>query len=839
MGSRFRRAGAFVKKINLAAGQPPAQREAAGSSPDWLFAALALAAALLLGFGAYRAISAALVGEFAAFWLDIWLQLLLLIFTAGVFASGYMRLAPQRKMALLAAWLGVFLFLVIALPMRDTPFAIDGFGGDQRLYTTYVTKFAATAGNVDVIYPGLPAFYPPLYFYVLGRTADFLGIAPYAMLKLGMLATVALLPAAMILLWRPLLPGILAGATIFVLLIEQNLHKPAEWYTMILFAPWWLYFVLNLRGRTFAGWRPRLLWLAGGGLVGALIFQSYYYWFFIGLVTLPIGIWAPQWLGRADGDRRGLLLDAGSMLLSTALFSVLYWGPYLGSMVATGGREVLQSRWLAEGKIALPLPFTDDSLTGVFLAFGLASLVLTAGTNRVSRGLLALLGGLYLWFGLGYVGMLADHPLLTFRAYPMVNYLLALGGCLGLAQLWQKRSYLNILANPQQAFGRLWGAAIIVLCLFFGQQTIESHVNNENVQLAIESTPPAALLQAIDRLLPVSNPPQTLLISRKYIDLFAFRPYFGFVAWSAHFSHPAGLFRQRIDFLTELAGTHSPLLFHQALAQNRYDEIDGLLLEPSESGWHFRYADDNFPDRTIDRTLHFDARLLAGSCWRSTAEGELTLLQPAADCAPADAVVQASDLVAAATRYSLVATFGEHSTGGAQGAELAQLEAQLLAADLSTLPETTLLDLLRASEGALGERASAAFAARLEQPLDIILREPGDGGELRVLGYNLEEGTEEGQPPALALYFEVLEPLRQDYAIWMHGTQGETSATFDHNPQDDASTWQTGAIHRDRTYLAGLPDGAALSFGFWNDATHARLSRDNGDTWIDLGALSQ
>jgi hypothetical protein len=320
------------------------------------------------------------------------------------------------------------------------------------------------------------------------------------------------------------------------------------------------------------------------------------------------------------------------------------------------------------------------------------------------------------------------------------------------------------------------------------------------------------------------------LISRAHIDLFAFRPYYGFVAWSAHFSHPAGLFRQRTGFLAELAGTHSPLLFHQALAQNRYDQLDGLLLEPSEGGWHFGYSEDNFPDRTIDRTLHFDAGLLAAPCFTSTTEGELTLLRPSQSCP-----LPVADLEAAATRYSLGKTFGEHITGGPPVEELAQLEAQLLAADLSALPEPALLDLLRASEGMLGEQANVAFAARLEHPLNIILQEPQTGGELRVLGYKLEAEPEPEQPPALTLYFEVLTPLHQDYAIWMHGVQGETQAVFDHNPQADAATWQPGAIYVDRTSLAGLPAEAALSFGFWNDATETRLTRDNGDTWIDLG----
>ncbi len=160
----------------------------------WVAPVLIFSTAALLAWVIYRAVSSTLVGEFAAIRLGIWLQLFLLLFSGGMLTILALRLSPPLRMYLPAAWLGVFLFLVVALPLHSTSFPLDGIGGDQRLYSAYVAKFAATADNVDVIYPSLPAFYPPLYYYVLGRLSAWLSIAPYTMLKFGMLATAAALP---------------------------------------------------------------------------------------------------------------------------------------------------------------------------------------------------------------------------------------------------------------------------------------------------------------------------------------------------------------------------------------------------------------------------------------------------------------------------------------------------------------------------------------------------------------------------------------------------------------------------------------------------------------------
>ena len=122
--------------------------------------------------------------------------------------------------------------------------------------------------------------------------------------------------------------------------------------------------------------------------------------------------------------------------------------------------------------------------------------------------------------------------------------------------------------------------------------------------------------------------------------------------------------------------------------------------------------------------------------------------------------------------------------------------------------------------------------------MNIVLAEPQGGGELLVLGYNLEEGADETQAPRLALYFEVLQPLSQDYDIWLHSKRGDEQVNFDHQSPALTSTWQTRSIYVDRTELIAMPTGAEVAFGFWQSETDARLSQPNGDTWLDLGRVT-
>ncbi len=116
---------------------------------------------------------------------------------------------------------------------------------------------------------------------------------------------------------------------------------------------------------------------------------------------------------------------------------------------------------------------------------GFVLLVLASGRRLIPRALLYLLATLYVWFGIGYVAILLDRPLLTFRAYSMVELVLSIG--LGAAIVFLSR----ILRAPWQVdrVAGPWRAALaaigLVLLSFFARQTVYQFIDADEYTNAL------------------------------------------------------------------------------------------------------------------------------------------------------------------------------------------------------------------------------------------------------------------------------------------------------------------------------------------------------------------
>ena len=802
-----------------------------------LYSLLTFALTGLCAFALYTIIANAPATLATVPWLDIWLEVALVALVGTILLIFALPLSDARRFDLAVGAVSLFLTATLALVLKNTPFTVGAVTGDQRFYTYFVTKFAAYPGYVDGVYRDLPTFYPPLYYYVLGRLAALFHVEPFHMMKIGLLVTTFVLPYAGAWLWRRLVDDKIASAAAFALLFYQVWFKPAEWLTLVLFVPWWLSWVEDVGQRRPVQWRAQLRWWLIGGLLGGLIFQTYYYWFFIGGVSLVISLVARQLRLVQTDDWRIDLRHAAGMLAGAALFSSIYWGPYLYSMYATGGWEPLQNRWLSEGKIPLPLPFVDDSLEGVFLLGGLLYLVLSASHNRVSRGLLSLVMAVYVWAALGYVGMLTDHPLLTFRAYPVIDYLLTLGAIIGLLRLWHTVDWSQFLRSSTLALHRLAPALLLVLLIFFGQESTRRLREDENVQKALAAQVPNAPLAALDTLTGQQYRGKDFLLGDAYVDLMAFRPFYSFLPWTATFSHPAGRLHERARFLEQLATTADPALFAAAFMHNRYSRLDYVLLEPSADDWLLAFTDIDFPNRTFKRALQFDGQLLAEPYFQRRDEAGLTLFTPVYANDPLNTVpaqgLAGAPFTTTVLAYALTGAFMPHldlPNGATLRTEAEQLLTQ---ADMTMLPVATLLDLHQAAEGALAASIRTALLEKLT-PLDLPLLDASGTEKLHVLGYSVEPPAA-GAKAELAIYFEVVSPLDQAYTLWLHAYQEGAQNNFDHTPNVATSAWRSGKIYRDVTLLDVAPGEYNLSFGLWRSEEDVRLVQQSGDVGVDLG----
>ena len=382
----------------------------------------------------------------------------------------------------------------------------------------------------------------------------------------------------------------------------------------------------------------------------------------------------------------------------------------------------------------------------------------------------------------------------------------------------------------------LAAAALIGFILFFGREVVIAVQTEENVQDAITATYPAEKLARYDTLTGGQYVDKEVWLSNHYIDMLIFRPIYSFTAWSAYYSHPAGRFRQRIDFLEELATVQSPQLFATALMNNQYSStIDYILLRPEPGHWRFAFVDDNFPNRVISRNFHFADRLFADPYFTAHQAQELTLFRPVYAENPfaslqADAANENPEAIA--QLYTLAATFTGDLQQPPTQEERTAYEAYLLTADLTRLSVPTLLDLHRASTDELHERSTVALGKQLGLATPVTLVDPSGQPVMRALGYTLTpQSTDEYE---LTLYWEMLAPVSEGYTIWLHLYHDEEQFNFDHQPLLSTSKWQPGVIYADQTTVTLTPGEYDLRFGLWLPDVDQRLMQPDGAFGINI-----
>lgn len=126
---------------------------------------------------------------------------------------------------------------------RKTPFGLNGYFGDEHYIVAAIEKFKYYSTNVDFSYAHMASYYPPLYFYLLGKIAAWFNIPAYTAVKWGFIGAAFILPVAMYHLWRPII-GKKSAIVLTVLfqLTSFDLFKTYEFATVVLFVPWWLIF---------------------------------------------------------------------------------------------------------------------------------------------------------------------------------------------------------------------------------------------------------------------------------------------------------------------------------------------------------------------------------------------------------------------------------------------------------------------------------------------------------------------------------------------------------------------------------------------------------------------
>jgi galactan 5-O-arabinofuranosyltransferase len=541
---------------------------------------------------------------------DVAARLWLVICTAAVLVVLASSLPRATKGILVAVIGGSALMLGAALVLSANDFAPFGAALDQSTRTALITKYANNWGWVDFAYKGLPVYYPPLSFWVVGRLAAALSIAPWKMLKVDLLATAFLVPVLSWPLWRRVVGrtgGI--GAVIGGVLLFQPWYRPHAWLGVALFIPWWVWGVLGV-GREPARSRAAL---AVAAVLGAALFCVYYFPFFLGAIMLVLALAL-----RRPAARRGIALapanpkEAGLVLGGAALLSTPYWVPIIIAVLRNGA-QVAFNRWYSPDYVDLRFRFLTFDVVGLAMLFGLIYLLITARRSTVSMALLGLLAASFVYYVADYAGILANFPLLSFQANDMVDAVLAAGAGLGAAHLWR----IARVSEPLRArLGRggvtaVFSVLAVVVAFSLAQTAIKAIPYVEQQR---QSHEPTQALQDFQRA--TGGHTKNSVVLTDVTELPVYLPLYVFNWWNAHYMNPPARFNDRSAFLKRLSGETDPQAFALALLHNVYDRIDYVALRPSPAGpFQYQFSDDAFPRGVVERTFTYQQALFASAAF--------------------------------------------------------------------------------------------------------------------------------------------------------------------------------------------------------------------------------
>lgn len=494
--------------------------------------------------------------------------------------------------------------LTVLTALHGTPFDLHGLVGDQLFRTESVTRFADSWRLDDYTYRGLPAYYAPGFFWLLGRAADLSGTTPWHMLKFGTVAVAFLAPLVAYLLWRRIVSPRVAALISATPLILPALDETYAWVVIAAFLPWWLDAGHDLRRAGVRRWHPVLL-----GLIGAALFSVYYYYFFL----LPI-VLCVQFLARRYGEFDRQRARRTCLILAVAAAgSAPYWAPLAWNFLTGPHFESLNNRWLTPNSGKLALPMLEPSVVGALCLIGLVYLVATI-REALSRAMLIVLVALYAWHAVGFLFMLVDKPLMSFRMRELVPVLLLAAAAIAAGRV----SSLAARTVSTEMVWRFAAVGTALLAIFTGNRFVDlvlaeaPSAHNQslpNGQLPpfheVDAQPwkdaaPERLRNAIDAGYSGRGHPVVLT---DHSNLLALYPYYGFVQWNANYSHPTSQFHQRLDFLEQAARSAGPAEFAERMRDNPYDRIDVLVLHSSKDTLTLRVRDDAFPFGTAVRQI--------------------------------------------------------------------------------------------------------------------------------------------------------------------------------------------------------------------------------------------
>jgi galactan 5-O-arabinofuranosyltransferase len=585
----------------------------------------------------------------------------------GLLCAGWVwRRGRGRTLARLLALVFVSAFSVVTLgmPLGATKLYLFGISVDQQFRTEYLTRLTDSSSLHDMTYLGLPAFYPPGWFWVGGRIAALTGTPGWETFKPWAITSITIaIAVALVLWWRLIRFEYAVSVTAATAAVTLAYSSPEPYSAMItvLLPPVLILTWSGLRGGerdatvtpkaerdggvTFGaqGWAA----VIGAGIFLGVAATCYTLLLAYGAFTVLLMAVALAASRRRDGLKAALdpLLRLAVIGVITAAIASTTWLPYLlraahDPVSNTGSAYHYRPADGAE----LTFPMLKFTLLGALCLLGTLWLVVRARSSARAGGLAAGVLAVYAWSLLSMLATLARITLLSFRLQPTLTVLLTAAGVFGFIEA--------TLAVKARGRDHAWGRAVLPVAASIGlaaaiafSQDIPD-VLRPDLTIAYTDTdghgqrgdrrPPSSekFYPEIDTAITrATGKPrdQTVVMTADYSFL-SYYPYFGFQGLTSHYANPLAQFDKRAAAIKGWSKLKAADPFIHALDTLPWAPPTVFLMRHGGSAgesstYTLRLAEDVYPNQPNVRryTVELNAAIFADPRFTVTTIGPFVL----------------------------------------------------------------------------------------------------------------------------------------------------------------------------------------------------------------------
>ncbi len=441
----------------------------------------------------------------------------------GIFGM-YRKYTPVYFVSLI----GILGSLAYYLFVKDIGMMFWGLIGDEITLAAMYYKFAHVSMLADFSYSHLPAFYPPLFFWIgglFGRLMDWNGIQiAKFMTMMSFLIYPFILYFVQKLHWVHTshishIPGPVAWLVSVFLIFgvfdaDALITKPYEVMSASLIALWTVYLLYDVYHGNLTKKH-----IAIYGVTGGILFLLFYFWFF--LAAIGVGIFHVFTKFKKRIHAWGFYLLIGIITLAIAS---PFWFPLAQSYTQLGSENWQAGYFL----------ITGISSQGIDIAFAIPALVTLFGfatlliyrKNIYVRALLSLFTAAYVWQIMGMVTLLVwASPIQESKGFFFWGTsILILAAAYGIERLWHWIKKDHTYKKWRLAI-KMFALVLISTQMIFGSFADDPVAQATRVQ---SRTPRAGVAELVEYL-QTQDTKDTITLHSGITELYAFVPMNDFI----------------------------------------------------------------------------------------------------------------------------------------------------------------------------------------------------------------------------------------------------------------------------------------------------------------------